>query len=84
MKKYVLEIGEKEYNAEVKNITTEEVDIVVNGEQYKVKLKSFGRRKESLPRIERVERPVQAAPAAPTRAPQTIVSLCQLQVPPVL
>jgi biotin carboxyl carrier protein len=68
MKKYVLEIGEKEYNAEVKSITTEEVDIVVNGEQYKVRLKSFGRRIESLPRIERVERPVQS-PIAPVRAP---------------
>lgn len=69
MKKYVLEIGEKEYNAEVRGITTEEVDIVVNGEQYKVKLKSFGRRKEGLPQVERVER--QAPVSVPTaRAPQ--------------
>lgn len=56
MKKYILEIGEKEYTAEVEAITTEEVDIAVNGEHYKVKLKSFGRDKESLPKIERVER----------------------------
>ncbi len=65
MKKYVLEIGEKEYTAEVEAITTEEVDIAVNGEHYKVKLKSFGRDKESVPKIERVERhaPVDMPPA---------------------
>lgn len=56
MKKYVLEIGDKEYTAEIKGITTEEVDIVVNGAPYKVKLKSFGREKETVPKIERVER----------------------------
>ncbi|MCP5102402.1 MAG: biotin/lipoyl-binding protein [bacterium] len=68
MKKYVLEIGEKEYTAELKGMTTEEVDIVVNGEQYKVKLKSFGRKKVSVPKIDRVERPV-PAPAPPTPKP---------------
>lgn len=57
MKKYVLEIGEKEYTAEVKSITTEEASIVVNGSEYKVKLKEFGRKKISVP---------QAAPVTPT------------------
>ena len=56
MKKYVLEIGEKEYTAEVEAITTEEVDIAVNGEHYKVKLKSFGRDKQRVPKIKQVER----------------------------
>lgn len=74
MKKYVLEIGEKEYTAEVKTVTTEEVDISVNGQQYKVKLKSFGRDKESVPRIERVERksPVGVQPAPAPRKPSGV------------
>lgn len=74
MKKYVLEIGEKEYTAEIEAITTEEVEIAVNGEHYKVKLKSFGRDKESVPKIERVERrapvdvPVPPEPRKPAGA----------------
>jgi biotin carboxyl carrier protein len=69
MKKYVLEIGEKEYTAELKSITTEEADIIVNGTEYKVKLKQFGRKKESIPQVQHVERaaPV-AAPPPPAEA----------------
>ena len=75
MKKYVLEIGEKEYTAEVKGITTEEVDIIVNGNEYKVKLKQFGRKKDSLPQIQQVERTL-SVPAAPTvAAPRPSISV---------
>jgi biotin carboxyl carrier protein len=71
MKKYVLEIGDKEYTAEVKGITTEEVDIIVNGTEYKVKLKQFGRKKESLPQIQQVQRTAPAAaPPAAAAAPK--------------
>ncbi|MCP4213272.1 MAG: biotin/lipoyl-binding protein [bacterium] len=64
MKKYVLGIGNKEYTAELKSITVDEVDIIVNGKEYKVELKQFGRTKESVAKI-RSASTQQAAPAAP-------------------
>lgn len=67
MKKYVLGIGDKEYTAELKSISAETVDIIVNGVEYKVALKQFGRQAGSIPQIRTVER---AAPAAaPAAAP---------------
>lgn len=59
MKKYVLEIGDKEYNAEVKDITAEYANIEVDGTLYHVKLKELGRKE--APVIESVR------PAAPSR-----------------
>ncbi len=41
MKTYVLEIGEREYRAEVKEMTTEYARVEVNGETYHVKLKQL-------------------------------------------
>ncbi len=66
MKKYVLGIGEKEYTAEIKNMTAEEVDIIVNGTEYTVRLKEFGRLQSSIPKIQQVERKA-AVTAAPVQ-----------------
>ncbi len=67
MGKYVLEIGNKEYTAELTGISTEEATIVVDGSEYKVKLKEFGRRKQAVSISVPQARP--AAPAAPAPAP---------------
>ncbi|MCP4152836.1 MAG: biotin/lipoyl-binding protein [bacterium] len=69
MKKYVLEIGEKEYTAEVKTMTADEVEIIVNGTEYKVMLKEFGRKKGSIPQIRTVEHTA-ATPAPKPAAPK--------------
>lgn len=53
MKKYVLEIGNKEYSAEIKEVTTERAEVVVNGQPYSVKLKEFGSRK--MPEVLQVQ-----------------------------
>lgn len=77
MKKYVLEINRKEYNAEVKEITAEYANIEVDGNLYHVKLKELGRKKGTVPVIETVSpaapsRPApSAAPAAPKPRPTT-------------
>jgi len=65
MKKYVLEIGEKEYTAEVTEVTTENVKITINGEHYNVKLKEFGRTHKPMPEIQKIEK-VQSSRPAPT------------------
>jgi biotin carboxyl carrier protein len=66
MKKYVLEIGEKEYTAEVKELTTEYAKVDINGDEYHVKLKELGRKMGALPTIESVK----PATPAPTSAPK--------------
>lgn len=65
MKEYVLTIAEKEYQAEIKELTAEHALISVNGKDYRVELKQFGSR-ESQPVFKRVDTP---APAAPPAAP---------------
>ncbi len=48
MRKYVLSINDKEYNAEVKNISTESAIIIVDDKEYKINLKDIGRQAEPL------------------------------------
>lgn len=48
MRKYVLSIGEKEYNAEVKEISTETAVITVNDIEYKIDLKDIGRKQNTV------------------------------------
>ncbi|MCP5051636.1 MAG: biotin/lipoyl-binding protein [bacterium] len=68
MKKYVLEIGDREYKAEVKDMTTEYAEIDVDGTVYRVKLKEFGRPERKVPEVESIKpaaasKPVTTAPA---------------------
>lgn len=74
MKKYVLEINKKEYNAEIKEITAEYANIEVDGNLYHVKLKELGRKKGavSVPVIETAKpaAPSRPAPSAPPAAPK--------------
>jgi biotin carboxyl carrier protein len=55
MKKYVLEIGDKEYKAELKEFTKDFADIEVNGILYHVKLKELGRTDLGFPEIKTVQ-----------------------------
>lgn len=71
MKKYILEIGDKEFTAELKGITTEEANVVVNGTEYKVKLKSIGRKKVEVPQVTPAAAPAPAPKPAPTPARAT-------------
>ncbi len=48
MRKYVLSINDKEYNAEVKNISTESAIIIVDDKEYKIDLKDIGRQAEPV------------------------------------
>ncbi len=76
MRKYVLEINQKEYNAEVKELTAEYANIEVDGNLYHVKLKELGRKKGSVPVIETVRtavpsQPVPYAPPPTTKSSST-------------
>jgi len=68
MKKYVLEIGPKEYHAEVKELTAEYAKIEIDGTIYDVKLKELGRKEGIRPIISTVKPATLsvAAPVAPT------------------
>jgi len=50
MKKYLLSIGENEYNVEVKELDDEKAVIFVNGKDYRVELKQIGD-KEQISKI---------------------------------
>ena len=59
MRKYTLAIGDQEYTAEVKDITADYAQIVVNEKEYKVRLKDFGRKEGEVV----VSRPATVSPA---------------------
>lgn len=63
MQKYKLAIGEKDYEAEIKEITAEVAVVVVNGQEYTVVLKELGHKPMTLP-----------APAARPAAPAPVQS----------
>lgn len=42
MRKYELKIAGNEYEAEVKSLTADEAVVAINGEEFRVELKSFG------------------------------------------
>lgn len=68
MKKYVLEIGDREYNAEVKDITAEYANIEVDGTLYHVKLKELGRKEAPVIQSVRPSAPPRtAAKPAPSK-----------------
>jgi glutaconyl-CoA/methylmalonyl-CoA decarboxylase subunit gamma len=66
MRKYVLEIGDKEYEAELKELTKDHADIEVNGTNYHIKLKELGRKPVSVPQLDSIQ---VAQPVRPTMAP---------------
>ncbi len=66
MKEYVLTIADKEYQAEIRELTAEYALITVDGKDYRVELKQFGSR-ENQPVFKKVDTPT--APATPP--PQT-------------
>ncbi len=82
MKKYVLEIGNKEYTSEVKEITAEYAKIDVNGTQYHVKLKELGRFERPVSVIQSVRRvEPTVAPAAPKPAPSVAAAAASAGIP---
>lgn len=42
MRKYELKVGNNEYVAEVKSLTADDAVVAINGEEFRVELKSFG------------------------------------------
>ncbi len=48
LRKYVLSIQDKEYHAEVKNISTEKATVIVNDHEYQIDLKEIGRKTEPV------------------------------------
>ncbi len=72
MQKYKLAIGEKEYEAEIREITAETAIVVVNGREYTVELKELGHKPMTLqaPAAPPASTgPVPVAPAARAAAP---------------
>lgn len=78
MSEYVLRIGDTEYRAEVKEITSQTARILVNQTEYAVDLVQFGRADESAvrevprpgPRAAPAAAPGPAAPPARSKPPQ--------------
>jgi glutaconyl-CoA/methylmalonyl-CoA decarboxylase subunit gamma len=64
MKEYVLTIAEKEYQAEIKELTAEYALISVDGKDYRVELKQFGNR-ENQPVFKKADPPTAAAAPPP-------------------
>lgn len=60
MRKYVLSINDKVYNAEVKDISTESAIIIVNDKEYKIDLKDIGR--QAIPLIKNVNQSAEEKP----------------------
>lgn len=74
MREYVMNIGDKEYKAEVKSITTEVALIQVNDKEYEVELKQMGKN-PAAPVVRPVNRTAPAAAPAPKQAaPQSAPS----------
>lgn len=70
MKKYILKIGDKDYKAEVKEITADLATIVVNDTEYKIELKELGRKAGfKIPSTGSAAPAPAAAPVAATTAP---------------
>lgn len=63
MRKYVLSINEKEYSAEVKEISTESATIIVNDKEYKIDLKDIGR--QAVPVINTVSHSTEQSAVKP-------------------
>jgi len=62
MRKYELQVGGRDYQAEIKSLTSEEAIVSVNGEEFRVKLKSFGL--VGTPKtVQPVEKPADFSPA---------------------
>jgi biotin carboxyl carrier protein len=74
-RKYKLSIGNKDYEAEVKEFTAEFARVVVNGSEYEVKLVDFGRPAEAVPPIPKpaADRPKTAPLAARKPKPSLMV-----------
>lgn len=69
MSDYVLKIGDREYRAQVREITSDRATIVVDDTTYDVDLVEIGRRRAS-PTVQRqTARPAPAAPAKPAARP---------------
>jgi len=71
MKKYVIEIADKEYQAELKEFTKDYADIEVNGILYHVKLKQLGRIGAVVPEFKPVQSPDRPVTSTPAREKTT-------------
>lgn len=67
MSLYKLKVNDRQYTAEVKEITSEQARIVVDDTEYTVDLLELGRRPSAAPARVATERPAAAAPAPKTR-----------------
>jgi len=77
MSEYVLRIGDTEYRAEVKEITSQTARIVVNQTEYAVDLVQFGRAEEAAVREVPRPAPRAATPSAPAAAAASARSMPQ-------
>jgi biotin carboxyl carrier protein len=72
MRKYELKVGDKEFVAEVKSLTADDAVVAINGEEFRVELKSFGLIGQPLvvqPQYTPVSSPQPARPAPPSGSP---------------
>ncbi len=72
MSRYTLKVNDRQYTAEVKEITAEQARIVVDDTEYTVELVELGRRPSAAPARVTSERPaaVSVPKARPSAAPQ--------------
>jgi len=71
MSEYVLKIGDREYRAEVEEITSDRATIIVDGEPYHVDLVQIGRRETAPPAARRpAARPAPTAVSTPPAMPR--------------
>ncbi len=78
MRKYELKIGDTDYQAEIKSLTADEAVVSINGEEFRVELKSFG-----LTGQPQVVLP-QGVAATPSAQPVRTAASASVQVPVTL
>ncbi len=70
LRKYVLSINDKEYCAEVKDISTESATIIVNDKEYNIDLKDIGR--QSVPVINTAPQTPASKPAVRSETKKSV------------
>jgi biotin carboxyl carrier protein len=70
MREYLLSIGEKDYKAEVKEINAQEAVVIINGVEYRVKLKQLGQNQQ-IPERKTIEKKTASTPMAATQVKTT-------------
>ena len=80
MRKYLLNVNEKEYKAEIKELTADQAVVLVDDVEYKVRLVDIGRRLGNV-RISGGGNAPAAAPAAAAAAPSAAVAVTSTAAP---